>query len=40
VTVGAGVRYTYDGKTHELKKKAVSTIELKKTINSRRLNKE
>ena len=35
-----GVKYTYEGKTKEIKKKSYSTAHLKQTMHERRLSKE
>ena len=35
-----GVKYTYEGKTTEAKRKIFSTIDLKKSMSSRKLSKD
>lgn len=35
-----GVKYTYEGKTYEEKQKAVSVMEMRKTLSQRKISKE
>jgi hypothetical protein len=40
VKANIGIKYTYEGKTYEEKHKAVSVMELRKTLSQRRISKE
>lgn len=36
----SGVKYTYEGKTYEEKKRNITTLELKKTLHQRRISRD
>jgi hypothetical protein len=40
IKTNSGVKYTYEGKTYEEKKKNITTLELKKTLHQRRISRD